>query len=169
MVSAEIFVEARRAYPKLEFGWGLPGGLLPNRQAEVLYVFVADDAFPPCILKPHPNRDLTEEKRNFNYRLSRARRIVENAFGILIAPIVPRIFGTMLIHHVVMYSNNVEEENEYLRFIGTRGIPESSVTSLKRMGLTDIRLSSRGESTKDEAMQIRILHRFLIHAEDFGP
>ncbi|KAG8226566.1 hypothetical protein J437_LFUL004738 [Ladona fulva] len=62
-----------------------PNKKLPNRQAEVPYVFVADDAFPltPHILKPYPNRDLTEEKRNFNYRLSRARRTVENAFGIL--------------------------------------------------------------------------------------
>ena len=55
----------------------------PGRK--VPYVVVADDAFPlqEHIMKPYSNRNLTYEHRIFNYRLSRARRIVENAFGIL--------------------------------------------------------------------------------------
>ncbi|XP_066139302.1 uncharacterized protein [Euwallacea fornicatus] len=50
------------------------------------YVFVSDDAFPlgPNMLKPFRQTDLdTRDKKNFNYRLSRARHIVENAFGIM--------------------------------------------------------------------------------------
>nr|XP_020448916.1 protein ALP1-like [Monopterus albus] len=51
----------------------------------VPYVVVADEAFPmkPYLLQPYPGRRLQEDLRVFNYRLSRARQVVENAFGIL--------------------------------------------------------------------------------------
>lgn len=53
------------------------------------YVFVADDAFAmnQNLLKPYSRvgNNLTEEQRILNYRLSRARRIVENAFGVLVS------------------------------------------------------------------------------------
>ncbi|XP_047101048.1 protein ALP1-like [Schistocerca piceifrons] len=63
---------------------------------ELPYVFVADVAFAlkEYMMKWYPERDLSEEKRVFNYRLSRARRVVENAFstmsnkfGVLLSPI----------------------------------------------------------------------------------
>ena len=49
-------------------------------------VFVGDDAFPlrKDLLKPYSHcGSLTKTQEVFNYRLSRARRVVENSFGLL--------------------------------------------------------------------------------------
>ena len=62
----------------------LPGGD-PNKP--VPYFFVGDEAFPlkTWLMKPLPRRNLTDAEAIYNYRISRARRVVENAFGILAA------------------------------------------------------------------------------------
>ena len=58
---------------------------LPGSDAQCSFVMVADDAFPlrVDIMKQYPHRQLSNEKCIFNLCLSRARRLVENAFGIL--------------------------------------------------------------------------------------
>ena len=60
----------------------LPGDRSP---VPVPYFLVGDDAFPlrPWMMKPYAQRGLDHPQTVFNYRLSRARRVVENAFGIL--------------------------------------------------------------------------------------
>lgn len=58
---------------------------LPFRTKPVPFVIATDAAFPLSthILKPFPFRQMSQEQRIFNYRLSRVRRVVENVFGIL--------------------------------------------------------------------------------------
>lgn len=61
---------------------------LPGREKPMPYVFVGDEAFPLLenIMKPYSgHHDRGSNKRVYNYRLSRARRVVENVFGILTA------------------------------------------------------------------------------------
>ncbi|XP_028418939.1 uncharacterized protein LOC114544521 [Dendronephthya gigantea] len=52
---------------------------------QVPFIILADSAFPhlPCIQKPYTNAVLSEKQRYFNYRLSRARMVVESAYGML--------------------------------------------------------------------------------------
>jgi hypothetical protein len=49
------------------------------------YYFVADEAFPlkSYLMRPYPKRRLNSRKRAYNYRLSRARKTVECAFGMM--------------------------------------------------------------------------------------
>ena len=62
-----------------------PPQCLPFGVIKVPYVFVDDDAFAlkKNMMKPYPQHGLTEDKRVYNHRHSRARRISENLFGIL--------------------------------------------------------------------------------------
>ena len=59
--------------------------LEPYRSEKVPFVILGDDVFAlkNYMMKPFPQRNLTIEKRIYNYRHSRARRISENMFGIL--------------------------------------------------------------------------------------
>lgn len=58
--------------------------LVGNNSRSLPYIFVADDPLKIDIIKSFRQVDLnTYEKKIYNYRVLRARRIVENAFGIL--------------------------------------------------------------------------------------
>lgn len=60
---------------------------LPGGNKNIPFVIVADDAFSlkTNIMKPFPGRQLSASNRIYNYRLSRARRCIENAFGVMSA------------------------------------------------------------------------------------
>ncbi|VEN51638.1 unnamed protein product, partial [Callosobruchus maculatus] len=72
------------------------------------FTFISDETFTLMenLMKPYADRNLTKEEKIFNYRLSRARRVVENAFGIMASRF--RVFRTEInlslenIDHVVL-------------------------------------------------------------------
>lgn len=62
-----------------------PTPLEGGENIDLPYVLLGDEAFALStnILRPYGGHNLNDAKRIFNYRLSRARRYVECAFGIL--------------------------------------------------------------------------------------
>ncbi|CAN8015525.1 unnamed protein product, partial [Ixodes persulcatus] len=67
---------------------GLPSrAQLPGSEMILPYTFLGDEAFQlrPDFMRPYPGSRDEPAERCFNYRLSRARRCVENSFGILAA------------------------------------------------------------------------------------
>ena len=75
-------------FEESQFGRGFAQSKVPipnpttRRQFTLPYVIVGDDIFPlkPWLLKPFPGSPLTLEQRVYNYRLSRCRRTIENAY-----------------------------------------------------------------------------------------
>ena len=84
LVNGEINLPDSRQLPDLS---SLNNSFLveSNRESEVPYIVVADDAFTLIgyCMKPYSSQKLSDNKRIFGYRLSRARPTTESAFGIL--------------------------------------------------------------------------------------
>ena len=104
-----------------------------NKLGTMPYVIIADEAFPikTYLMRPYPGRGLDDEKRIFNSRLSRARRMVECAFGILASRW--RIFH----RRICMLPENVE-----------RVVKATVVLHNMLQGLQDDRRARLEESTR---------------------
>lgn len=96
-----------------------PNSVLPNSDVVVPNVLVADEAYPlkTYLLKPYAKNNLTPAKTYFNFRLSRARRSIECAFGILFAkwrilgkPIETSVDNAIIIIQCVCVLHNVVRE-----------------------------------------------------------
>lgn len=104
---------------------------------ELPYVFVGDEAFQlrQTIMRPYPGTRLAgledddyHQRVVFNYRLSRARRVIENTFGILVSkwrvlrqPIVAKIEtvdaivkAACVLHNFLRRRDGVSNDRRYI-------------------------------------------------------
>lgn len=99
--------------------------MIPGTELMAPFVVVGDQAFPllPNLMRPFPeNQSIgNPTKEEFNYRLSRARRVTENTFGITnsLFPIFSRPFDIKcdearnnLIISSCLLHNLIRNENE---------------------------------------------------------
>lgn len=148
-------------------------GLMPH-------VLVGDEAFPlkTYLMRPFPGRGLTNEERIFNYRLSRARRIVENAFGILAARwriyhrkieqrprTVDEIVKATCVLHNFLQRKNVSRDNDDASDSNTRLFDRDQ----ENCEHTDVLISLRkvkGGSSSREAFRVRNAFRDYFISEE---
>lgn len=76
----KAFEDGSMSLPESEH---LPGCSLPL----LPHYLVGDEIFAlkPWLMRPYPEKNIKEDQSIFNYRLSRARRVIENCFGTLVA------------------------------------------------------------------------------------
>lgn len=137
---------------------------IPALNFELPYVLIGDEAFAlnTYMMRPYPRSgSLNRTQKIFNYRLSRARRIVETSFGILAArrrffrkPIiacVPTILkiiqASVCLHNYIMQ----EEESVPTRF-RRYGSLTSEEEHLDAHALTDVTRAGSNTYTHNAAL-----------------
>ena len=80
-----IILQSTTFFQKMSNGNYLPPYCAKDKEVNLCPCLLGDSAFPflPWLLKPYSGAILSKEERYFNYRLSRARMVVEGAFGLL--------------------------------------------------------------------------------------
>jgi hypothetical protein len=105
---------------------------LPRSNIKMPYFFMGYDAFPlgKHLMKPCKGAHLDLHKSVFNYRLSRARRVIENTFGILVSRF--RIFTRTItsspstvdsIIKATVYLHNFIKQKEYSTPVNPTTVP----------------------------------------------
>lgn len=109
------------------------------------YCFVGDEAFPlrKNLMRPYGKSAVTgnHRRRIFNYRLSRARRIIENAFGILASRwrifhktitashenVVNYVKGAIILHNFIMKTKDLGASSVHTSYIPDMGQTDQEI------------------------------------------
>ena len=78
-----MYFQSTSLYKEIIQGKVLPKQVQKIGEVDIPPMILGDGAFPmkPWLCKPHGDAVLSDEKRYYNYRLSRARMVSEGAFG----------------------------------------------------------------------------------------
>lgn len=127
---------------------------LPFSNIDMPFVLLGDEGYPllPYLMRPYPGRDLNNEKRIFNYRLSRARNSVECTFGIMAAKwrLLHKAVETSVDHAVEIVKAICILHN----YVLTRSGYENNINP--------IQISTTGNGGEED--MIRVNHRFAAVA-----
>lgn len=129
---------------------------ITGSSCEYPYVIVGDEAFALSehVLRPYGGKNLSNKKRIFNYRLSRARRYIECSFGILVNKW--RIFERPLNVDIELAEDIVKAACVLHNFVRQRDGKRDDTTYIPPTQLADIdndslsRSNRRGLSTRDK-------------------
>ena len=171
----KVFVEEPSTTPKPEHLDGCYYDPLP-------YFLVGDEIFPlkTWLVRPYPGK-LTEEQRIFNYRLSRARIVIENTFGILVTrwriysrPIKASVenvekyvLATISLHNYLQQTSNASYcPTGYVDVEGANGVIKEGewrrLVREKSNGLQELP-KVRGSRYREDAIEMReSLQRYLM-------
>jgi DDE superfamily endonuclease len=154
---------------------------LPGTDLCCPYMLVGDEAFPlrTFLMKPFHRRGMADEEIVFNYRLSRARRIVENAFGMLAnrfriyrAPIVLRpcaakevVLATTVLHNFLAdrkaaaIEDDSDDENATC---GDDNVSDDDDDDVQTDGLRSTRIENFGRPMTDaKELRDKLAHYFM--------
>ena len=141
------------------------------------YYLLGDEIFPlkDWLIRPYPGKSMTEEHQIYNYRHSRARRVIENTFGILTTrwrmfstPIKASVSNTekyvlacLALHNYLRQTNNAVYTPT--GFVDSENAVGDIMPGAWRAGQTANSMDSalgelpkiRGSRYKDECIQMR--------------
>ena len=160
-----VFVNAEFGQRFIHGDLNMPSnGCLPGTNIVIPYCIVGDAAFPlrHNLMRPYPGRCLPHDKSVFNYRLSRARRVIENTFGILVTrrrilrrPIIadpPTVVGIVkaacCLHNFLQTRNSyaspyVDQEDRSGNVVNGQWRSEARGTNFQSLGRLGTNMHSR--------------------------
>lgn len=138
----------------------LPGETLsPESPIKAPFVFLGDEAFPltEYLMRPYPRSQLQagEENYAFNYRLSRARMVVECSFGIMVAKfrLLGKAIETSVENAVCIVKAITLLHNIIIDLEGTTNSDPQDITS--NVTLSSLRPTKKYNASTRNAVSIR--------------